>query len=217
MQPLYLLLLFVTVANPATNQRPPASKTIKFSQIDSATAMNSYRANYKKAPMATIKNLFGIKAGAAHTGPDNMLASVTFTRQDLLVRPNAYLKFFKGTIPDFSSVLPNPKDFDGFRIHVGIDMSTGKPLMACLLTFGKVIGGATKRPAATKPKKDQKRTEDHDGFVQDNLKLGIYKIEGGFFQFDDFPLLLEPALKKGKRIPFTHLSCNPACDGDALL
>ena len=203
MKPLHLIFILSTFMHPGTEHKLTPSKAIKFTRIDSAKAVSYYRANYKKAGATTITNLFGRKAGAVHTGPQNMLASVTFTRKDFQIRPSPYAKFFKDNLPDFSSILPDAKDFDGFRIHVGVEMAGGKPVVACLLTFGKVIGGKSTK---------SKVHPLHDGFVQDNLTLGIYKIEGIPFDFDQFPFILQPGLG-----PKTHLSCHPSCDGDALL
>ena len=201
-----LIILFIASAlvNANITTKPSFQTGIKFDSIDKDRALKHYRKQYIKAKPQTITTLFGKKAGKAHTRPSDMLASVTFTKEDLRTRLNDYMPFFKGTLLDFKSILPkDPTSYDGFRIHVGIDTSSGKPKVACLVTFGKLVSSEK-----VKSKKDL----FHNGYIQDNLNLGIYIIRGKELDFDKFPFILQlhTAIK-------THRSCHPSCDGDMLL
>lgn len=148
-----------------------------------------FRENYKNADSSVIRRLFGVKAAQGHNDETTILASVAFSKDELeQLKP-----FFLDTIPDFSKLEPLQDQFDGYRIHVGIDTSWGEPTEVYILTFG-----------------DIKQTDEHRPYLQDKLNLGIYRFKNKKLDFDKYPE------GHGSFEKLTHLSCNPNCEGDKL-
>ena len=151
-----------------------------------------FRRNYKRADKSTVRRLFGMTAAEMHNHNDTngMLSSVAFSKDEL----KGLQDFFKGKIPDFSTTKPPQNQFDGYRMHVGIDTIGVEHTAVYILTFGK-----------------QMKAKHDSVYLQDSLELGIYHFKDSKLDFDKFPELGKPQLRI-----FTHLSCYPNCKGDKL-
>lgn len=155
-----------------------------------------FRENYKSADSSTVGQLFGEYAAQYHNDSKRMLASVAFSKDEL----KELGPFFMGTVPKFSTVEPPQDQFDGYRIHVGIDTSWGEPTEVYILTFGDIKSF------------DKKKKLTHPNiYLQDKLNLGIYRFKNIRLNFDEFPYK-----KIFHKKTLTHLSCYPNCEGDEL-
>jgi hypothetical protein len=164
------------------------SDGLTFERVDSTGAM-SYRTSYNSTKADTVRLLFGDWVASGFEVDSTRKSSIVITKRELKNSSNAYLGFFNGKIPDFSSVEPPADKSDGYRIHLGIDKTGTTPKAVYILTFGKEV-----KPTESVP------------YLQDNLSLGIYLMKGINLNFDKLPLGL-----------LTHLSCRPNCEGDELL